>query len=271
MSRHNWPFSVRSRHHGSSAARREVKFDQAAERGGGVRDDGRVVTVRSSCGRQRACRGSPVTANEFLSCEELERKMDEFDGSGSGGMSEALGYLALYAIAKAKGCAFLDDHNRYGKDPWKGGEGKLHMRAWDDQTGDETPMLTVDPDNHWLYARDHSDASLFKFVPTGESGWKGKRYFLAVASGPDAGKCLSSFDDPIAHIEAHPCDENSDRWAISDNGGSGWSAWSFDNFSSTGEHRGVLDVPRNGLQSMIVYPWNGDPNQMFHFRPPNYR
>ncbi|WP_459010847.1 hypothetical protein [Streptomyces aculeolatus] len=126
--------------------------------------------------------------------------MDQFDGSGAGGTSEALAYLALYAMAKAQGCSFLDHHDHYHEDPTKGGAGKLHRLAWSDQSQKDTPMLGVDNEG-WVHGWKRDRAEDFKFVCTGETGWYGKRYFMVVASGAYGGQVITQEDG--GHLRAH--------------------------------------------------------------------
>ncbi|WP_181786225.1 hypothetical protein [Streptomyces phytophilus] len=170
-------------------------------------------------------------------------------------------------MAKAQGCSFLEHHDRYHEDPTKGGAGKLHRLAWSDQSQKDTPMLGVDTEG-WVHGWKRDRADTFTFVCTGETGWHGKRYFMVVASGAHAGKVVTQED--YGHLRAHAPNNGLDRWTISLNEGNGWDGWSFDNVGVGDDHFGVLDCPRDGTDRMIVHAWNGDPNQMFWFRPPDY-
>ncbi|MFI7102139.1 hypothetical protein ACIBK8_22605 [Streptomyces sp. NPDC050161] len=221
-----------------------------------------------------------------LSCEEIKAKMDQFDGSGSGGMYEAAGYLALWAAAKIQGCSFLDSLNPYHEDPQKGGRGKLERQRRSNESG-YSPFIMLCEFEYFGHLErmlggttDRHLAGEFHFVPAGRllNGAGEQVYFLAVADGPYAGYIVSRYIDypkygDSSFLQAKPPSENADRWTMyeyDDNDG-GYSGWEFSCHDIPHGAHGAMDMHDNGTVSDQKNIWGADNAcQRWLFRPPNF-
>ncbi|MFD7033402.1 RICIN domain-containing protein [Streptomyces sp. NPDC059917] len=199
-------------------------------------------------------------------CAYLKKAMDRIGLPINPSLGGSLAYVILYAEAKSLGCDFVNTP-AYHVDPTQGHEGALHVQG--NPVPADRPAVAFngyDPMSR-LYRDQRPDGMMF--LPTDQAN----RYLLTITTGSQAGKCLNSYwaGDKYGLV-ATTCGNSSDRWSLKEAHGNGWSAWVVDNFSSTGEHHGVLDVPGGRTnEKMIVYPWNNGWNQLFNFRPMDFK
>ncbi|MEU2674667.1 hypothetical protein ABZ622_38695 [Streptomyces sp. NPDC007164] len=154
-------------------------------------------------------------------CNALKKTLDGIGKPGGPGSSDggkAMAYIAAYAAAVARGCAFIHEssdnpYHVYDFEPEEKGIGKpfaLQTQPFDNQThgvilevrDDGTLKGAANPSNESRIPR-----SVFQYVATGQQAQGRWAYKLLVKEGPQAGMCVErSTDLESGRNKAHVAD-----------------------------------------------------------------